>query len=512
MCVGELIPPMRSSDRKSLLMALYFYPRGGSAHATRALVRQLGNQGFDVNLLSGSRSDLGAIADAGSFFAGLDPYVVDYTPALRSADPQRYEGPTGTAPMHGSYEDRPNGEDPVFAALDDATFERHVDAWSRALAAAGAGEADLLYLHHLTPANEAAAREFPEVPVCGHIHGSELLMIERIASGAPSGWQHADAWLERLCRWAASCDMLVVNSPEGRKRAVRLLDLDPDRMLLIPNGIDPEFAPREVDRRAHWKRHLVDRPQGWRAGEQPGSVRYSEAAIKPLEGTTLIATGRFTEVKRLTLLIEAYAEARPRFGDQTALVLLGGYPGEWEGEHPAETIERLGLTDVFLAGWHSRGLPDFYSAADVLVHPSVHEQFGQVLIEAMACGIPAIAVARGGPATLVADGVTGRLIEPDNRPALVEAMVEAVNDPTERRARGARAREEVAEQYAWARIGAELAGELRELVEGASVAGAVLEQELDPDGSLLGSVTALVDDEELIAPLGEPWDLSSTDR
>src|SRR5680860_1182006 len=119
--------PSRSSASKTLLMALYFYPRGGSAHAARALARQLGKQGFDVNLLSGSRSDLGAIAEAGSFFAGLDPYVVDYTPALAGADPQRYEGPVGTAPMHGSYEDRPNGEDPVFAALDEVTFERHVE-------------------------------------------------------------------------------------------------------------------------------------------------------------------------------------------------------------------------------------------------------------------------------------------------------------------------------------------------------------------------------------------------
>jgi glycosyltransferase involved in cell wall biosynthesis len=446
-------------------MALYFYPRGGSAHVTRALARQLANQGLDVDLLAGSRTDLGTLADGERFFDGLDPHIVDFTPALQSADPQGFEGPPGTAPMHGSYEDRPNCEDPIFASLGQTTFDRHVDAWAVALDQAGAGEADLLYLHHLTPINEAAAREFPDVPICGHIHGSELLMIERIASGAPVGWRHAEIWLERFSRWAASCERLVVNSPEGRKRAVRLLDLDPERMLLIANGIDPEFAPRRVDRRAHWKRHLVDRPRGWRAGERPGSVSYTEAEIEPLGGTTLLAAGRFTEVKRLTLLIEAYAEAAPRFDDRTALVLLGGYPGEWEGEHPAATIERLGLTDVYLAGWHSRELPDFFSAADVVVHASVHEQFGQVLIEAMGCGVPVVAVDRGGPATIIADGDTGWLIEPDDRAQLIEAIVDAVNDPAERRARGLRAREEVTEQYAWSRIGAELATELWVLVD-----------------------------------------------
>ena len=55
------------------------------------------------------------------------------------------------------------------------------------MADAGAAEADILYLHHLTPLNEAAARAFPDLPVLGHIHGSELLMLERIAAGPSPG-------------------------------------------------------------------------------------------------------------------------------------------------------------------------------------------------------------------------------------------------------------------------------------------------------------------------------------
>ena len=39
----------------------------------------------------------------------------------------------GDAPLHGSYEDRPGAPDRVFAAMDDAEYERHVAAWSRAL-------------------------------------------------------------------------------------------------------------------------------------------------------------------------------------------------------------------------------------------------------------------------------------------------------------------------------------------------------------------------------------------
>ncbi len=439
-----------------VLMGFYFFPRGGSAHACGAIARELQRNGIEVELLAGSRSDRGELADAESFFAGIHTRAVDFTPALAGDDPVRFHGGEGTAPMHGSYEDRAGAPDRVLASLDQRAFERQVEAWGREMRLAGAGEADVFYLHHLTPLNEAAAREFPETPVIGHIHGSELLMLERLTASPPAGWIHAARWAQRLSEWAAGCARIVVNSPEGLSRASHLLDIDPDRFVLIPNGFPEEFAPREIDRRAHWRRHLVERPQGWGPSSQPGSVRYEETELQALQGTVLVAVGRFTEVKRLPLLIEAYGRARARFDDRSALVLVGGYPGEWEGEHPLETIERLSVPDVFLAGWHSHeSLPDFFNAADLFVHTSVHEQFGLVVVEAMACGLPVIAVNRGGPAMIVDDPRTGWLLPPDDAGALADAMVEAVNDPEARRLRGRSAHAEAADRYAWERIGSE---------------------------------------------------------
>ena len=366
--------------------------------------------------------------------------------------------------MHASYEDRRDAEDPVFASLDDRAFERQVAAWSRELAAAGAAEADVLYLHHLTPMNEAAQRVAPAVPVIGHIHGSELLMLERIAAGAPAGWTHAETWARRICDWAAGCTRIIVNSPKGLTRASALLDLHPERFALIPNGFGRGFAPRSVSRRSHWHRHLVDEPRGWGPGGTPGEVGYRDEDLGALEGTTLLAVGRFTEVKRLPLLIEAFAAAKPRLREPTGLVLLGGYPGEWEGEHPLEAIERVGASDVFLAGWQPhRELPAFLNASDVLVHPSVNEQFGQVLVEAMACGVPAIAVERGGPATIVDHDETGWLVGPDDREALTEAIVQAVNDPVGRQLIGRAARGKAVENYSWAEIGSRISEVVRGL-------------------------------------------------
>jgi glycosyltransferase involved in cell wall biosynthesis len=445
-----------------MLMGTYFYPRGGSAHATRALARELGANGMEVTLVAGSRSDVGEAALASCFYEGLDLRAVDFTPAIRSADPLRYQGGPWTAPIHGSYEDRPGAVDPVLAKLDDFELELQVRAWADAFERAAEDGVDVLYLHHLTPMNEAAARVLPQVPVIGHVHGTELLMLEAIEQGPPAGWDHAAEWAERLRRWASGCARIVVNDRGGLGRAAALLELEEERFACIANGFGAAFAPGAVDRRAHWRRHLVERPLGWLPGGSPGSVAYGEGDLEALEGTVLLAVGRFTEVKRLPLLIEAFAEAQPAFDAPAALVLIGGHPGEWEGEHPAETIARTGARNVFLAGWHGHGeLPDFLRAGDLLVHAAVREQFGQVLVEAMACGLPVIAVNRGGPASIVDDPRTGWLVEPDDRGALAAAMVAAVNDAVDRHGRGERAREEAVAHYSWAHLGVELAALVR---------------------------------------------------
>jgi len=451
---------------KRVLMGMYFYPRGGSAHSCRSLARELGRNELDVTLLSGSRPDLGGEASAENFYAGLDLRALDFAPAIASPDPLRYHGPAGTGPIHGSYEDRPGAPDRVLASLDDAAFELQVEAWSAALAAAAEPSVDVLYLHHLTPLNEAAARVLPQAPVVGHVHGTELLMLERIAAGAPASWAHAEQWRERICAWAAACRRIVVNDRSGLERAAELLNLDRERFACIPNGFDPIFHPGPADRRAHWRRHLVEEPRGWRPGEPPGSVSYEERDLEALEGVVLLAVGRFTEVKRLPLLIEAFAIAQEELEERAALILIGGHLDEWEGEHPCEAIERTGARGVFLAGWHRHDeLPPSLRAGDLLVHASVWEAFGQVLVEAMACGLPVIAVNRGGPATIVEDPETGWLVGPDDVEALAGAIVAAVAGEGERRRRGERARERAVERFSWSRLGRELAEVVRTAVE-----------------------------------------------
>ena len=132
----------------------------------------------------------------------------------------------------------------------------------------------MLHLHHLTPLNGAAARVAPDVPVVGHLHGTELLMLEAIAEHGDDVWPFATEWAARLREWANACPRLIVLSGTQIGRAERLLGIDPARCVQIPNGFDPAvFERRPLDRVEHWRRHLVAAPQGWAPGRRGGLGR-----------------------------------------------------------------------------------------------------------------------------------------------------------------------------------------------------------------------------------------------
>jgi glycosyltransferase involved in cell wall biosynthesis len=418
-----------------------------------------------VTLLAGSRGDLDGHGDARRFYGDGDLRIVDFGPAIASDDPLAYVGPSGTAPIHPSFEDRPGAIDRVFAALDDDAYERQVAAWSRELAAAGAAEADVLHLHHLTPLNEAAARMAPGVPVVGQLHGTELLMLEAIDSGVPC-WPHAAAWAQRLRRWAQQCTRIVV-ADGAVARARDLLELDHELIVPLASGVDTNvFRPRPVDRRAIWREMLVERPRGWRPGGKAGSVGYEEDDLGPLiDGIVVAYVGRFTAVKRLPLLIGAFAAANKRTSTPSGLVLLGGHPGEWEGEHPFETIARIEARGVFLAGWHDHTrLPELLCAVDLVALTSAREQFGLVLVEGMACERPAVATPSPGPVSIITDKTTGWLTADDSEGALARSLAEAIDDHAERARRGRAARRDICEHYTWEAIAERLATVLEDVV------------------------------------------------
>jgi glycosyltransferase involved in cell wall biosynthesis len=446
-------------------MTLAFYPRGGSAQVVRYLARGLEADGTAVTICSGSLGPSTEGTNAGNFFAGLDVVSLDFTAALArfeaGLDPM-----TASVPIHPSFEDRQGAPDRVFAAVDDSAYLHQVEVWEGLLASVG--QPDLYHAHHLTHVN-AAFRIHDDVPVIAHLHGTELKMLRAIADGPEPGWDHAEAWRDRLIEAAWHAAKLVVISPSDGQLAVDLLGVDPGDVGVIPNGVDVNrFAAEplpQAERAMHWRKWLVEEPLGWDESGVIGSVTYTEAEVAREfhdreTGAALpvfIFVGRFLGFKRVPLLVRAYAQARAQLGSSAPpLVVWGGHPGEWEGEHPYAVATSLGVDGVFFSGW--RGHHDLAAAlncADVLVAPSVDEPFGQVYLEAMASGLAVIGTNSGGPPSFVntdPDRPDGWLVTPDSTEELATAMVEAAAHDSDRERRGAHGRLVIERDFDWRAI------------------------------------------------------------
>ena len=472
-------------------MGLFFFPRGGSAYVARYLSGALSSAGWDVSLVSGSLGGAGAPTHAATFFRGVDVHAMDYCPA---------SGGPVTARSPISYEDRAGAPDVVLASVDPGLADAVATVWEPPFAAAGTTGADVVHLHHLTPQHDAVARGWPNVPVLAHLHGTELKFIEAIEARAalaaalgttlaavaeaedghdfaavldgeqdgltPStrggAWRHGMFWAARLRKQARAADHLIAVSSRDRATAIELLDLEPDRISVIPNGVDLDlFGPRTLtrpERRAAFRRWLVEDPRGWNEGGSPGTVTYGERDLDRLLGTAgdatvLIYVGRFTAAKRVPALIRAFARARDRFERPGSLVVWGGSPGEWEDEHPLTVAGEVGADGIFFTGWRGHDdLPFGLAAADALVMSSVDDSYPQAPLEAMAIGLPVIATRSGGfPSIVDMDGArpTGWLVAPDDVNALADALAEAVNRPAELGRRGANALVHARARFSW---------------------------------------------------------------
>lgn len=122
------------------------------------------------------------------------------------------------------------------------------------------------------------------------------------------------------------------------------------------------------------------------------------------------------------------------------------------GDGPARDWFQRRLPNAVFTGFQTGSdLGRAVASMDMLFNPSVTETFGNVTLEAMACGLPVVAAHATGSASLVTDGVTGRLIQPGAIGAFGDALARYCNDEDARTKAGEAGRS-VSDRYGWDEI------------------------------------------------------------
>jgi D-inositol-3-phosphate glycosyltransferase len=185
--------------------------------------------------------------------------------------------------------------------------------------------------------------------------------------------------------------------------------------------------------------------------------------LKP-ENRMVLFVGRIEPLKGVDTLIQAMACLdMQEIHRPVHLAVIGGEPNVIPEDMTEEMTRLQKLCDemfmggmvVFLGKRGQDTLPYYYSAAEVVVMPSLYESFGMVALEAMACGTPVIASEVGGLGYLVQNDVTGYTIPDSDPEALCDKLSTLLGAANLRETMGQRAAE-YALDYAWEKIAARI--------------------------------------------------------
>ena len=239
--------------------------------------------------------------------------------------------------------------------------------------------------------------------------------------------------LRALSREAAQrADRVVATDEATRDEVPRLLGVDPAKVVVLPNGVDPDEIARMT----------------------PADPRRAvEDALPALRGVAplLLSVGRLETYKGVGDALEAVRRLTEggRLPATWALVVVGG--GDL-GPIVVRSFPALAGHVHFTGRIPDSLLHALYARADVFVHATRYEGSSLVTLEAMAHGLPVVATRAGGIPDKVVDGETGFLVEPAHVRALADALAALAADPGRARAMGERGRARLLERFSSGRL------------------------------------------------------------
>jgi glycosyltransferase involved in cell wall biosynthesis/predicted metal-dependent phosphoesterase TrpH len=268
------------------------------------------------------------------------------------------------------------------------------------------GRYDLVHVTAPGPAGIAAS-------LLSRVSGTPLVGSYHTELATYTGLRSGDDGLEAISRAALAAfyaaPSRVLSPSPAADRSLLGLGADQGRIDRWERGVDvARFTPEKADREAF-----------------PGELR-------------VLYAGRLTREKGVDLLADSFLRAR-RIEPRLHLLLAGGGPEE------GELRARLGAHATFLGWLRGDDLARAYASADLFLFCSRTDTYGQVVLEAAASGLPAVAVGEGGPAALIENRHTGILCRPDPD-HLAGALLQLASSPAlrsrlgEAALRGARTR------------------------------------------------------------------------
>jgi len=319
----------------------------------------------------------------------------------------------------------------------DPRFGGAVDAFARSLQMAkDTLDADIVHCHTwYTDMGGLIAGKLWGVPYVLTIHSLEPLRpwkVEQLGNG-----YHLSSWMERTA--IEQADAVIAVSKETREDVLRHFSVDPAKVHVIYNGIDP------AEYRKATSTEVLE--------------RYGVDPARPY----VLFVGRITRQKGIIHLVNAIPELDP----ELQVVLCAGAPDT--PEIGQEMLDRVNAVSAGRPGviWIREMLPrpdviQMYSHAAVFCCPSVYEPFGIINLEAMACETAVVASAVGGIKEVVVPEETGLLVdlalkpgtfEPETPAAFSAGLAAAINlvarDPALQERFGQAGRRRVEEHFSW---------------------------------------------------------------
>ncbi|MGB7588948.1 MAG: glycosyltransferase [Solirubrobacterales bacterium] len=286
---------------------------------------------------------------------------------------------------------------------------------------------DLVHVTAPGPAGVAAA-------LISRISGTALVASYHTELAAYASLRSGDGDLGAMARSLLGAfygvpSLVLAPSPAADSSLIEL-GIDPNRIGRWERGVDvTRFTPEKADPTA-----------------LPGELR-------------VLYAGRLSHEKGIDLLAETFLKARR--ADPRLHLLLAGH-----GPEEAELRARLGEHATFLGWLDDEDLARAYASSDIFLFCSSTDTYGQVVLEAGASGLPVVAVAEGGPASLVEHRHSGILCAPDPD-QLAGAVVQLAASPLLRRSLGAAA-VHAAAAHSWERALAQLSDGYRHVLGAAA--------------------------------------------